>query len=73
MPQLYMIIPVEGGLDEAAHDRTKSFLPAVRASIPSQPIDHPGSWGGPVDPGWGQGGGASRQSRFAWWAGRTTR
>ena len=51
MPQLYMIIPV-GGLEGGRPDN----------ELPGGPPGHisnrpPGSWGGPVDPGWGSGGG----------------
>ena len=50
MPQLYMIIPV--GLDG---DRPDNSLPGGRPPhVGNRP---PGSWDGPVDPGWGQGGG----------------
>ena len=50
MPQLYMIIPV-GGLDG---DRPDNSLPGGRPPhVSNRP---PGSWGGPVDPGWGGGG-----------------
>jgi len=50
MPQLYMIIPV--GIDG---DRPDNSLPGGRPPhVGNRP---PGSWGGPVDPGYGQGGG----------------
>jgi hypothetical protein len=71
MPQLYWIIPLEGGHPDNA-------LPGGRPphvgggpiyhpghpdhglpSSPGHPSNRPpGSWGGPVDPGFGQGGGS---------------
>jgi hypothetical protein len=51
MPQLYVILPV-GGYDAGLPDNS---LPGGRPPhVGNRP---PGSWGGPVDPGFGQGGG----------------
>ena len=48
MPMLAWIIPLEGG-------QIDNTLPGGRPPhVGNRP---PGSWGGPVDPGWGQGGG----------------
>jgi hypothetical protein len=47
MPQLYVILPVGGG------EHPDQGLPPGHAHPGNRP---PGSWGGPVDPGWGGGG-----------------
>ena len=57
MPQLYMIIPV--GLDGARPDQG---LPPGHEHPGNRP---PGSWGGPVDPGFGQG----DRPNHPWWGG----
>ena len=57
MPQLYWIIPLEGG-------HISNELPGGPPGhvgggpvYPGHPANRPpGSWGGPVDPGWGSGG-----------------
>jgi hypothetical protein len=58
MPQAYWIIPLEGG-------HISNELPGGPPGhvgggpvYPGHPANRPpGSWGGPVDPGWGSGGG----------------